>query len=82
MVFRCPFYYDLSVTNDWLYFDEKGENLLETETVEFVCNGESLVKDVEVIEVAPYTGPNNKPIQYKGFDGEKVFWTFVVIVLK
>ena len=74
--------YDLTATNDWLYVDENGENLYETKTIDFVGREKTISKEVESVEIGPYTDAEDKPVIYYGYDGMKLYWSFVAIVIK
>ena len=74
-------WFELTIMNDWLYFDEKG-NELETESIELICQGEHLVKDVDMIVYDNYTDGEGKPVNCRSVDGSEIPWMFVAIVLK
>ncbi len=73
--------YDLCVTNEWLYFDEKG-NPYEIKTVDFVGKHRTIRKEIQAIEPFPYTNQEGQEIHYEGFDGQDCIWSGIAIVFK
>ena len=65
------------------YFaNAEGDDIVCPEKVRFVCNGESVTKDVDRIESDAYCDEEGNPMKYFGYDGEELFWSYIAIVLK
>ncbi len=58
------------------------DEIVLPEKVRFVCGDKSVIRDVEGIEMGPYLYEDDTPAKYFGYDGEELFWSYFIIILK
>lgn len=74
--------YDLCETSFELFLDPNFGEPYQAERVEFMGTNETIIKEVEAIEVGQYLDLDGNPVEVNGYEGLEVYWSYVVLILK
>ena len=74
--------YDLCDTSAALLLDPTFGEPFPTETIKLIGKDCVIIKDVESIEIGQYLDLDGKPVEVIGYEGQEVYWSFIVVVLK
>lgn len=75
-------FYDLDVLFNNIFINPETGEVAPAKRVVFVCGEKEIEKEIETLVVEPYIGPEDKPVEYVGFDGTPLVWSYFAIILK